>query len=195
MGQHFKCETKQSHWSFWVRRRGKNTFFEVPRKLMIRPPPVSLSPLLSRCNPMGRPSTARTFWTTLAALHCWWWASCCSPPSWFWLWLHTADWPDTSSWACVSSPTAGPSIRTYPPHVSEGEARKAAVADKGPQRGTGRAVSGFRTPQLSWMWSLLMLCVSLMFCFVLFFSLRQWFALYWSHCKKKLSAASFTVII
>lgn len=149
MGWPFKCETKHSHSSLCVRRRGKKHFLRSPQEINQSSPSRPPFALLSRCNPTGRPSTAQTFWTTLAAWLCWWWASCCSPPSWSWLWLHTADWPDTSSWACVSSPTAGPSIRTYPPRVSEGEAQEAAVADKGPQRGTGRVVCGFRTAQLS----------------------------------------------
>lgn len=114
-------------------RSRENTFWEVIRKC-----------LFLRCNPTGRPSTAQTCWTILAAWLCLWWASCCWPPSWSWLWLRTADWPDTSSLACVLSPTAGPSIRTCLPHVNEGEAREAAVADKGLRRGTGRVVCGFR---------------------------------------------------
>lgn len=122
---------------------GKITVQHVSRKLISAP----LLLLLSRCNPTGRPCIAQTCWTTPAAWLCWWWASCCSPLSWSWLWPPTADWPDTSSWACASFPTAGPSTRTCQPRATEGGAQEAAVADRAAQTGRGRVACGFRTGQ------------------------------------------------
>lgn len=123
------------------------TLQHVSRKLISAP----LLPLLSRCNPTGRPCIAQTCWTTPAAWPCWWWASCCSPLCWSWLWPPIADWPDTSSWACASFPTAGPSTRTCLPRATGGEAEEAAAAERAAQTGRGRVVCGFRMGRGDWM--------------------------------------------
>lgn len=99
---------------------------------------------LSRCSPTERLCIARTCWMTAAAWPCWLWAFCCSPLCWSWLWLPTVAWPDTSSWACVSFPTAAPSTRTCPPHANGGLVQEAAVASGEAQRGRGRVVCGCR---------------------------------------------------
>lgn len=78
---------------------------------------------------MGRPHTAQTCWLTEAAWLCWWWASSWSPLCWSWRWLHTAVWPDTSSWACASSRTAGPCTRTCQPPSTVDWALAAAGAE------------------------------------------------------------------
>lgn len=123
--------------------------------------------LLSRCSPMERPSTAQTCWMTPAVWLCWWWAFCCSPLCSSWHSPHTVDWPGTSSWACVSFPTAVPSIRTCPPHASGVLVQEAAVASGALQRGRGRVACGFRTGQEDCIWlsyvSLEFSCLSLDF--------------------------------
>lgn len=98
--------------------------------------------LFSRCSPMEHQCIAQTCWMTAAAWLCWLWAFCCSPLCWSWRWLPTVAWPDTSSWACVSFPTAAPSTRTCPPLAAGGVMQGAAVASRELWRGRGRAVSG-----------------------------------------------------
>lgn len=104
---------------------------------------VLLLVLLPRSSHTGRPCTAPTCWTTPAAWLCSWWASCCSPLSWSWHSLRTVAWPDTSSWACASFPTAVPSIRTCPLSVARALGREDAAARTAPQRDRGRGVCGF----------------------------------------------------
>lgn len=97
--------------------------------LPLNHPYSCLSPLLSRSAPTGRPPTAQTCCLTEAAWLCWWWASSWSPLCWSWRWLPTAAWPDTSSWACASSRTAGLCTRTCPPPSTVASARAAAVVE------------------------------------------------------------------
>lgn len=113
--------------------------------------PLYLRLSLSRCSPMEHLCIVHTCWMTLAASLCWSWAFCCSPLCWFWLSLHTADWPDTSNWACVSFPTAAPSTRTCPPHAT-GAMAEAAVASRAVQRGKAKVVCGSRRGQADCIW-------------------------------------------
>lgn len=89
---------------------------------------MPLSSCLSRSVPTGRLPIAPICWRTAAAWLCWWLASSWSPPCWSWRWLRTAAWPDTSSWACASSHTAGPCTRTCPPPSTAAWAPAAAAA-------------------------------------------------------------------
>lgn len=104
---------------------------------------VLLIVLLSRFSHTGHPCTALTCWMTPAAWLCSWWASCCSPLSWSWHSLRTVAWPDTSSWACASFPTAVLSIRTCLLSVAGALGREDAAVRKVPPRETGRGVCGF----------------------------------------------------
>uniref|UniRef100_A0AAY5KMS2 Transmembrane protein 88 b n=1 Tax=Esox lucius TaxID=8010 RepID=A0AAY5KMS2_ESOLU len=92
-----------------------------------------------QCSPTVHPCIVQTCWMTVAVWPCWWWASSWSPPSWSWLWLPTAAWPVTFSWASASFPTAELSTRTCPPRTT---AEGSAVASLGPRNGRGKAVSG-----------------------------------------------------
>lgn len=100
--------------------------------------------LLCRCSPMEHLCIAQTYWMMPAVWLCWLWASCCSPLCWSWLSLLTVAWPDTSSWECVSFPTAAPSTRTFLPHANGKLMQEAAVARREPQTGRGRGVYGCR---------------------------------------------------
>lgn len=112
----------------------------------------------SRFSHMERLCTALTCWMTPAVWLCSWWASCCSPLFWSWRWPLTVAWPDTSSWACASFPTAVPSTRTSPPPVAGALGQEAAVARKVPLRGRGRVVFGFKKGFWIFQWKLPLFC-------------------------------------
>lgn len=107
--------------------------------------------LFQRFSATVLPSTVRIFWTMGVVWLCWWWGSCCWLRCWFWLWLLTAGWHATSSWACASSHIVVPSTKTCLHHVIE--AWGAAVASRGQKRAREREACGFEQPDEAW-WSL-----------------------------------------
>ena len=100
--------------------------------------------LLCRCSPMEHLFIAQTYWMTVAVWLCWLWASCCSPLCWSWLSPPTVAWPVTSSWECVSFPTAVLSTRTFRPHANGKLMQEAAAGRREAQTGRGRGAYGCR---------------------------------------------------
>lgn len=106
--------------------------------------------LFSRCSPTEHLFSAQTYWTTQAVWLCWWWVFCCSLLCWSWPSLPTVVWPDTSSWACVSYPTAALCTKTCLRHVTRRPMEKAVVVKRAHQRGREREAFGCKKILSEW---------------------------------------------
>lgn len=139
---------------------------------------VTLHPFSFRCSPTEHHYTVQTCWTTQPASPCWWWAFCCSPLCWSWRWQLIAVWPDTSSWVCASSPTAGLCTRTCPPNAIRSKVRGVALVNRMQWRDRGRVASGCRWEE--WRGGLYMIILS---SFLLYNEIYFYMSFFCSHCK------------